>query len=348
MSTSGGTSGGGGTPSGPAGGDLSGTYPNPAVAKINGSPLGTTTSATTGQGLVWNGTAWVPITITATGTAGGDLSGTYPNPAVAQINGSPLGTTTGATTGQSLTWSGTAWVPSTVTATGTAGGDLSGTYPNPTVAKINGSSLGTTTSATTNQVIAWNGTAWAKAASPYLNTWNYNAAPSILAQTIQPEDGQNTASPTVGVETLVGILIQTPITATNLIVRLITVGATLTNSYLSLYNASGTLLSSTADQSSVWSGTTGLKTAALSVAQSLTAGIYYVGFLIGSAVTAPKFVTWGGYTDITNIGATAPSLGSLGSYNRSLSFGSGLTSPPSSPAGVTPIQNALVFYAAIT
>lgn len=44
-------------------------------------------------------------------TLAGDATGPSNANTVAKINGSPLGTTTGATTGYVLTWSGSAWAP---------------------------------------------------------------------------------------------------------------------------------------------------------------------------------------------------------------------------------------------
>lgn len=156
--------GGGGSPTGSAGGDLSGTYPNPVVARVNGRAFASTLP-TNGQVPTWNTGAarYEPTTPSAapSGAAGGNLGGTYPNPTVVALRSRVI-TATAPNNGEFMYWDNGASefrfaVPGV---SGSAGGDLSGSYPNPAVAKINGQPV-SSTSPVTGDALRWTGSAWA-------------------------------------------------------------------------------------------------------------------------------------------------------------------------------------------
>lgn len=126
------------------------------------------------------------------------------------------------------------------------------------------------------------------AADAGLLAWNYDVGLS-----------SNSTAPTTNVVNLVRINIRQAISVTNVLIGVTTAGGTLTSgqNFVGLYNSAGTLIGTSADQTTAW-GTTGLKTAAL------TGGPF--------ALAAGTFV-WAAI--VSNTGATTPALFRTASLN---------------------------------
>jgi len=90
---------------------------------------------------------------------------------------------------QVLTWDSSTgtWVPSTPSATGTAGGDLSGSYPNPTVIALQGHAVAST-AATNLQALVWSSGASSWSGAAVVNSFNSRTG------AVSPTSGDYTAA----------------------------------------------------------------------------------------------------------------------------------------------------------
>ncbi|XGC81471.1 tail fiber domain-containing protein [Bdellovibrio bacteriovorus] len=146
------------TPTGAAGGDLSGTYPNPSVAKLQGVAV-SSVAPTSGHFLKYNGTNWVSAAIAISDVT--NLTSTISGLQTSAAFNSAVGSANCAAH-QTAYWNSVSSSFQCQAINVSVAGDVSGAIGAVSVDKIKGVAIDTT-APTTGQVLKYDGAKWAPA-----------------------------------------------------------------------------------------------------------------------------------------------------------------------------------------
>lgn len=146
----------------------------------------------------------------------------------------------------------------------------------------------------------------------------------FLAWSMDANMVTNATAPTNGVVQMTRFDINRPVVITNMHEALVAAGAGVSNTFLGIYDSTGTLLRQTADASTAYQSAD-LKTVPLTSTLSIAAGTYYFARLVGagSSITLLRGVQSANLVNAINANLTV-------SNGRVTNFGSGLTALPSS------------------
>lgn len=176
---------------------------------------------------------------------------------------------------------------------------------------------------------------------PSGNVWNLvpsnrnsPADQNLIAWSFEPQLGNGTPSAlTAGVILLSRVVLRTAATITNIIMNVAVAAVGNSNTWVGLYDFTGTRQGLSADQSTPFQ-TTGTKTVALSSTYAAPAGNYWVAVLVGAASTLPQISG----ASSTNVPASFANVGLTAATARWATSGSGLTALPTT---ITPGSNTL-------